>query len=143
MTNFRQVRNNRKRGGNRKDGHRPDRRQIKAQRQTAEDQWIKAGFNSVDWNKWTYTWPGNFPVFQLAPGIVTNDQGTRAGMVARYPKTGKEILFSYGTPPVDIKAQLDDEIFAIMQHDATIDELPLDWQSSVEEIDIDEWMVAE
>jgi hypothetical protein len=69
----------------------------------------------------------------VTPGIV----GVAAGLVARYPQADIEILFAYGATPGDIAARLNDEIEAIMFHDAEIDEQPLegeDW------IDIDGFM---
>jgi hypothetical protein len=144
MTNFKQTVRNKKRGGNRKDGDGPGRRQSKAQHEACEAEWITAGFS----RKWirgaprlTYTWPGNFPIFTLAPGMVTDDQGTHEGLVARYAPADREILFPYGTSPAQIRAQLNDEIFEIMQHDADVD-APLNWQPASEWIDIDVWMAA-
>jgi hypothetical protein len=55
-------------------------------------------------------------------------------MVAHYPEADIEIVFPYGTPPADIAARLNDEILAIMRHDAELIESPLDW------IDVDDWM---
>jgi hypothetical protein len=132
MTNSKQVIGNNKRGGNKKDwGHQ--------QRRTQVQQFLDLGFVQVDCYKFTYTWSSNFPTFRIAPGIV----GVESGLVARYERYEPiEILFPYGTLVVDIKDRLDCEIFAIMKHDATIDDLPLDWQSSVEEIDIDAWVMA-
>jgi hypothetical protein len=104
MTNFKQVVNNKKRGGNIKDGHHPAR--TKAQRRADDAQWLAAGFE-YRWirgaPRLVYTWGGNFPTFEVTPGIVG----------------------------------LNDEIEAIMFHDAEIDEQPLegeDW------IDIDGFM---
>ena len=108
-----------------KDDHQPERRQTKRQRQAAENQWAAAGFNLTDWNKWAYTWPGNFPVFEISPGILTNDTGTYAGLIARYASAGIEILFVYGTPPQDIAARLDTEIGEIDVDDYMTDNLPL------------------
>lgn len=148
MTNFRQARSSGKRGGNNKDGHRSDRRQTKKQTQAAEDQWLVAGFELVDWNKWTYTWDhpdGKIPVFKVAPGTVSNDTGTHAGLVAQYALgvlSWWTCLFPYGTPPADIAARLNDEILAIMRHDADVDGPPLDWKPAGEWIDVDAWMAA-
>lgn len=72
---------------------------------------VEAGFTRSGWNKWSYTWSGNFPVFALAPGIVDG----KAGLVAQCSQADKTILFSYGTFPADIKARLDDEILTIMR----------------------------
>ncbi len=144
MTNSRQARNNGKRGGNRKDGQRFGRHQTKVQRNAAETQWLAAGFS----RKWIrnaprliYTWDhpdGIFPVFEITPGIITDNNGTYTGMVARYPNPDKEILFTYGTPPADIAARLDDEIFAIMRHDAEIDDAPFDREPT----GAGDWMIS-
>ena len=84
------------------------------------------GFIRSDWNKWTYTWTGNFPVFKVGPGTVINNDGSpRQGLVARYVPADKEILFPYGTSPAEIAGRLDDEILAIMRHDVDIDTPPL------------------
>lgn len=140
MTNSKQVRNNKKRGGNRKDGHRPDRRQTKARRQAIENQWTAAGFKMTDWNKWTYTWPGESPVFRLTPGILIDDRGTHAGLIARYASADKKILFVYGTDPASIKARLDDEILAIMRLQADVDNSPIGGGQEIgPEINLDVW----
>ena len=80
------------------------------------------GFTRTDWNKWSYTWQGNFPTFTLAPGILEDGA---AGLIARYSPADIEILFPYGTRPVDIAARLNDEILEIvrLQADAA-DPLP-------------------
>ena len=138
MTNFKQVVGNCKREGNIKDGHHPSRRQTKSQRQDDEDQWLAAGF-LYQWirnaPRWTYTWKGNFPVFEVTPGHL----GAGTGLVARHLKSDIEILFPYGTHPGDIAAHLNNEIEAIMFYDAEIDDRSLmpetnDW------IDIDDFM---
>lgn len=129
MTNFKQVSKNGRRAGNMKDGHRPDRRQTRAHRQSDEDQWVAAGF----FFRWlrdapprlTYSWTGEFPLFEVVPDIVTDDTGTRAGLIARYTPANVKIFFPYGTAPADIAARLNDEILAIMRHDAEIDDQPL------------------
>lgn len=123
MTNYKLAISNTNRPYNKKDG-RPRPRSQAAQYEAQ-------GFKRTDWNRWEYTWKGNFPVFQMAPGIL----GDKAGLIAKFSEDIK-IHFPYGTPPADIKARLDDEILAIMQHDAEIAEQPLAW------IDIDEWMMA-
>ncbi len=128
MTNYKQARTNGKRGGNKKDGYSPDRRQTKAQRQAAEERWLAAGF-TYRWfrggPRLTYSWRGDFPVFKLAPGILKDETGTHAGLIARYSPADIEILFPYGTRPVDIAARLNDEILEIvrLQADAA-DPLP-------------------
>ncbi len=107
MTNFKQARSNRKRGSNIKDG--PRRRQSGHSKSFLDN-----GFIRSDWNKWVYTWLGDFPVFHLAPGAVINDQGKfREGLIARHPQTDKEILFPYGTSPADIAGRLNDEIMGL------------------------------
>lgn len=122
MTNFKQVQSNGRRGENMKDGRRPDRRPTKKQRQATEDQWFAAGFE-YRWirnaPRLTYTWSGDFPVFEVIPGII----GISAGLIARYAPI--EIFFPYETDPADIAARLNDEILAIMRHDAEIADQPL------------------
>jgi hypothetical protein len=127
MTNYKQVRFNNKRPYNQKDAQPP--RQTKAQYQAAGDRWEAAGFIRVDWNKRSYSWSGNFPIFTIAPGILTDDTGTYAGLIARYGD--KKILFAYGTNPAAIAARLNDEILEIirLQDDA---DAPLDWQPVVD-----------
>jgi hypothetical protein len=146
MTNYKQVKGNKKRGGNRKDGNRPDRRQTKAQRKADEDAFLAAGFG-YQWirgaPRLTYTCQGEFPVFEVCPGITTDDTGTHAGLVAKHAQSGKEILFDYGTSPAIIAARLDGEILAIMRHDADVDGPPIDWVSAGEWVDIDQFMAAE
>lgn len=110
MTNFRQVADY----------------STKIQRQEDEDQMLAAGF-LYQWirnaPRWTYTWRGNFPVFEVTPGHL----GAGTGLVARYLKADIEILFAYETPPGDIATRLDDEILALMRHDAEIaDQPPVD-----------------
>jgi hypothetical protein len=126
MTNFKQAPGNKKRGTNRVDGHCPDRRRTKAQRQAAIEEFEAAGFTWTP-GPWRYTWQGEFPVFILAPGIIDN----RAGLVARCAPADKEILFPYGMPATAIAARLNDEILAIMRHDADIDDAQLDWEPVV------------
>jgi hypothetical protein len=83
-------------------------------------------FIRIGWNKWSFTWGGDFPIFTLAPGTFTDDTGTHAGLIARYSLADIEILFPYGTSPADIKTRLNDEILEIMrlQTDAA-DPLPI------------------
>lgn len=79
------------------------------------------GFIRDDWNKWMYTWEGEFPVFKIGPGTIINDEGMpRDGLIASCLQAGIEILFAYGTPPESIKAQLDNEISEIIGHQADI-----------------------
>jgi hypothetical protein len=140
MTNFKQAKSNKKRGGNRKDGNGPDQRPTTAQQGIAEVQWMAAGF-SRQWirgaPRLTYTLEGDFPVFVLSPGMITDDQGTYEGLITRFSKF--EILFPYGTHPANIAIRLNGLILAIMRHDAR-DDQPLNWQPAGEEIDIDLWM---
>jgi hypothetical protein len=119
MTNFRQVTSNKLRGANKKDPQSP--RQTKAQRHAIIEEFEAAGFTWTP-GTWRYTWEGNFPVFSVAPGIITNEIGTHAGLVAKYGPASIEILFPYGTKPAEIAAQLNDEILAIMRHDADVDD---------------------
>ncbi len=125
MTNFRKATSNAKRPHNQKDGI--------ARSRSQAAQYEADGFKQAGWNRWEYTWEGDFPVFQLAPGILED----RAGLIAKFGEDIK-IHFPYGTNPAVIKAQLDDEILAIMRHGAEIAEWPLD----LDWINIDEWMVA-
>ncbi len=112
MTNFKLATCNKDRPFNQKDGV--------ARSRSQDDQYEAAGFKPIDWNKWTYTWEGNLPTFHLSPGILED----KAGLVATFSPEIK-IYFPYGTPPADIKARLDDEILAIMRHDAEIVDQPL------------------
>lgn len=120
MTNVKQARNNGKRGGNRKDGGHFNRRL------NQNKEFYALGFTRNDWNKWNYTWSGEFPIFLLSPGTIVTDGGPKSGLIAHYEPAGKEIYFPYGSSPADIAARLDNEIFAIMRHDAEIDDAPLD-----------------
>lgn len=109
MTNHKLAIPNTKRPYNKKDGSPRPRSQA--------SQYEAQGFVQIDWNSWNYTWKGNFPVFQIGPGILEG----KAGMIAEFSLEIK-IHFPYGTAPATIKAQLDDEILAIMRHDAEDDE---------------------
>lgn len=139
MTNFKQVVNNKRRGGNIKDGHHPNRARTKAQRRADDAQWLAAGFE-YRWMRGaprlTYTWGGNLPVFEVTPGIV----GVAAGLVARCAPAGIEILFPYGTSPADITGRLNDEIEAIIFHDAEINERPLVSDDDEDLIDVDDFV---
>jgi hypothetical protein len=128
VTNFQKAISNASRPYNKKDGV--------ARPPSLGDQYEDQGFKQIDWNRWEYTWQGgDFPVFQVGPGILDD----KAGVIAKFGDTiNINIHFPYGTDPADIKARLDDEILGIMCYDAGIEEQPLtlDW------IDVDEWMVA-
>lgn len=119
MTNYSQVQGNSKRGKKIKDGHRRARRPTKTQREADDKLWLDAGFE-YQWirnaPRLTYTWDGEFPIFEVTPGFANDQDGQlRAGMVARYTPTDFELCFPYGTtPPLDIAAQLNDEILKIM-----------------------------
>ena len=103
---------------NKKDGNGPLARQRDYNASLAA-----LGFTRTDWNKWSYTWQGNFPTFTLAPGILEDGA---AGLIARYPPADIEILFPYGTTPALIKGRLDDEILEIMRLQAdAADPLPV------------------
>ncbi|KKL92162.1 hypothetical protein LCGC14_1816520 [marine sediment metagenome] len=81
-----------------------------------------ARFTQIGWNKWSYSWQGNFPTFTLAPGILEDGA---AGLIARYSPADIEILFPYGTRPALIKGRLDDEILEIVRLQADVaDPLP-------------------
>lgn len=100
------------------------------------DSFEKAGFTLVEPPaKFSYTWKGVFPVFQVKPGIINS----LAGIVAQCD----DIIewFPYGTPPGEIKARLDDLILEIMRHDAELDNERLDEPDDDNEwIDVDLWM---
>ena len=96
------------RAGNCKDG-----RQGRSRSRSKAAEFLALGFTQTDWNKFSYTWQGDFPTFIISPGIV----GLQAGQVARYDSAEIEILFPYGTPPEEIKARLDDEIAEIVSAD--------------------------
>lgn len=111
MTNFNQA-------------HHVDRPRTKAETEVDDKLWEEAGFENLGAPRITYTGIGI--TFEVSPGIVTDETGTHAGLVARHP--GKEILFPRFAPAADIAARLDDEIAAI----AAIGEL----------IDVDDFMTA-
>lgn len=111
MTNRNLARRNTTRPCNKKDGNGPLVRQ-----RDYNARLEAAGFTRTDWNKWSYSWHGDFPVFKLAPGIVDD----KVGLVAQCSQADKTILFSYGTFPADIKVRLDDEILEIVRLQADI-----------------------
>jgi hypothetical protein len=125
MTNRKLAKSNANRPPNQKD-HRPP-HQTKASRRNYDAKLAEAGFTWVGL-KLTYTWPGVFPAFILAPGIATDETGTHAGLIARCGDI--EILFPYGSDPEAMAAQLDDEILEVMRLQADVD-APLDWQPVV------------
>lgn len=112
MTNRNLAKSNSPRPFNKKDGNGPRRDYTYNARLEA------LNFTRAGWNKHSYTWPGEFPTFTLAPGVIEGE----AGLVARCPKADKEILFVYGAAPADIKARLDDEILTLMGLQADIDD---------------------
>ena len=116
MTNYKQARTNGKRGANIKDGNGP------LARQRDYNALLRAlGFTRTDWNKWSYSWQGDFPTFALAPGGHLNGE---TGFIAKFKEI--EILFPYGTKPAFIKDRLDDEILEIMRLQAdAADPLPI------------------
>lgn len=129
MTNIRQAAGNKRRGRNIKDGHYPGRRLTKKQQEAEDQLWLDAGFE-YSWlrgaPRLTYTWQGDIPVIEITPGIANDQTGQfRDGMVARNSDAGFELCFPYGTPPVSIADQLDDQILEIMRHDAEVDDQPL------------------
>lgn len=149
MTDFSQVQDNGKRGGNQKDGHGPDRRPTKAQHEADDKLWLDAGFSYREIRnapRLTYTWQDDFPVIEITPGIVCDSEGQfRAGMVARNSDTGFELCFPYGTPPVDIVDRLNDEILKITRLQADVG-APLDWDELEAEglaYDIDDFMAGQ
>jgi hypothetical protein len=85
------------------------------------------------------TWAGI--IFRVAPGTITDEQGHRAGMIARCDSPKIEVWFRYGTRPQVIKDRLDDEILRIMRHDANID-APVEFEPGDDWIDMDAWMMA-
>lgn len=110
MTNRNLARLNATRPYNKKDGNGPLNRQ-RDYNAHLED----ADFTRVGWNKWAYTWDGDFPVFTLSPGELLNGE---TGLIARYSPADIEILFPYGTAPSFIKVRLDEKILEIMRFQA-------------------------
>lgn len=112
------VKNKRRQRTNKKDG---------GQRSNSQPQdWAAQGFAQTDWNKHTYQWQGNFPVFTVSPGHTTDGL---AGIVARCETVDVAEWFPYGTSPAAIKERLDDVTLEIMRHQA----------DDAEAIDWDEW----
>ena len=132
MTNYRQVKNSRKRGGNKKDGATGRGKR----RNDAQDAAFEAlGFQMSDWNKWSYTWPGNFPVIRLVPGTIASTPGWVA--------VHGDLRVPIGQArPAEIKERLDDLILQIMKREAELADLPPDWEPDEvgPEIDADLWM---
>jgi hypothetical protein len=112
MTNFKQAPRNKSRGNNIKDGGSRPRRN-----RSNDDQFEDLGFKRIDWNKWSYTWPGNFPVFRLVPGWTCFGHG----WIAIHDESDHRIPLG-PAKPTEIKTRLDDEILAIMRYDAEIDD---------------------
>ncbi|KKN15651.1 hypothetical protein LCGC14_0983870 [marine sediment metagenome] len=106
MTAFNARKSNRTpKGRNKKDGNGP------LARQRDYNKRLEAlGFTRTGWNKWSYSWQGDFPTFTLAPGGLLNGE---TGLIAKFEEI--EILFPYGTKPADIKDRLDDEILGIVE----------------------------
>jgi hypothetical protein len=115
MTNFNQAPGNKSRGNNIKDGGSRPRRN-----RSNDDQFEALGFKRIDWNKWSYTWKGDFPVFRLVPGWVSFEYG----WIAICDRSGLQIPIGQAGP-IEIKTRLDDEILAIMRYDAEIADEPL------------------
>ena len=117
MTAFNARKSNRTpKGRNKKDGN------GQVARQRDYNKRLEAlGFTRTGWNKWSYSWQGDFPTFTLAPGGLLNGE---TGLIAKFEEI--EILFPYGTTPAFIKARLDDEILGIMRLQAdAADPLPI------------------
>jgi len=116
MTAFNARKSNRTpKGRNKKDGN------GQVARQRDYNVRLKtAGFRRTDWNRWTYTWAGDFPAFTLAPGTLTDGTGTRVGLIAQCSQAGVTIVFSYGTKPAGIATRLNDEILEIMRLQADV-----------------------
>jgi hypothetical protein len=132
MTNFKQAQSNGRRGMNIKDGRKGC---PKSQRQSTQDAWESAGFTFVKPpSTWAYTWPGDFPVFQIKPGWAKVNGEKKNGLVASNVTAGIHMFLPYGTQPAEIATQLDDEILSIMRYDAALEDDAADW------IDIDAWM---
>lgn len=127
MTNYKQSVKNGKRGSNKKDG-------ATGRRQPRQD-WESHGFITLGWNKHTYTWEGNFPVFTISPGIASD----RAGLVAKCGEVTE--LFPYGTDPAEIKTRLDDLIYEDLQADA--EEIDwAEWEDTGLAYSFDDWMAT-
>lgn len=65
-----------------------------------------------------YTWPGNFPVFELRPVRRCG----RLVILARHEASDTVEIFPLNAREADIKARLDDLILEMMRHDADLDE---------------------
>ncbi len=139
MTNFSAVKNKRR-------PHRPNRKDAAPRRQSrkSQERYDQAlednGFEFTDFNKVSYTWDGDFPVFHLAPGVC-NETLIR-GFIARCGDF--EIVFPYGTPPPEMAKRLNDEIIKIVRLQAEAAEVPLDWrpEDEIDLIDFDEFMTS-
>jgi hypothetical protein len=121
--------------GNKKDGATGRRRRGNG------DKWTVAGFTwpGPQRSVYNYTWPGNFPVFRVGPGLHED----KAGLVARCLAADRVVFFEYGTDPVKIKRRLDDEILEIVRYEAELNNLPL--AEIFDEIDFDasaSWVTA-
>jgi len=85
----------------------------------------EAGFQWIDWNKLSYTWPGDFPVFILVPGSNMNGH---PGWIAKVDLVDLiEIYFHPASSAIFIKTRLDDEILAIMRREAALDDAEIDF----------------
>lgn len=119
--------------GNKKDGATGRKPRNRA------EQFEAVGFTLVEPpSKWSYTWQGIFPVFQVKPGVI-NGLG---GIVARCDQANVTEWFPYGTKPGTIKSRLDDLILDILRQDAeTADIHPgPGWDEWL--LDFDGWMSA-
>jgi hypothetical protein len=108
------------RTSNKKDGGNTRRRD-----NNQDAQFEALGFEMADWNKWTYTWEGDYPVYKLVPGMVD----FTPGWVAICKQTGYQTL-------------LDNKIAEIVWHEAELKTASLDiYPGEIgPEIDIDLWM---
>jgi hypothetical protein len=128
------------RTSNKKDGGNTRRRD-----NNQDAQFEALGFEMADWNKWTYTWEGDYPVYKLVPGMVD----FTPGWVAICKQTGYQTPIGRATPtpigratPDEIKTLLDNKIAEIVWHEAELKTASLDiYPGEIgPEIDIDLWM---
>jgi hypothetical protein len=129
-----------------KDGHGPNRANAKNYEARGPEakaaRFISAGFIPQSDNEWTYTWKGDFPVFTLRRGLDFSAGKPFFGLIITYDPADIKIKLPCGSRPKDIKTLLDDQIFQIMQHDAKVNNQPLNWKPAGEEIDVDNFMAG-
>jgi len=141
------TRGHRSKRGNKKDGGQRQRPTVAHFSPEAQAQRFEAaGFvaQGVDGNEWSYTWQGGskVPVFTLTRGVRVTSGRIFSGYIAEYKAASVVIEMQGGTSPQDIASRLNDEIEKMVWHDATVDEIPLDWKPAGAFIDIDDWMAT-